>query len=108
MIDYFVRTQRTALPSGRGRIRTFEGIRQQIYSLSPLATWVLALSVVSGHCKRERRGDQGGTGDKHRGVSVWQLHELNHALTGALRNRRMLSGEAGAASSGFCSPTAAP
>jgi hypothetical protein len=27
---------------GRGRIRTFEGISHQIYSLTPLATWVHA------------------------------------------------------------------
>jgi hypothetical protein len=26
--------------SGGGRIRTFEGLRRQIYSLIPLATWV--------------------------------------------------------------------
>ena len=26
--------------SGGGRIRTFEGLRRQIYSLLPLATWV--------------------------------------------------------------------
>src|SRR3954451_21887737 len=28
--------------NGRGRIRTFEGISHQIYSLTPLATWVHA------------------------------------------------------------------
>ncbi len=28
--------------TGRGRIRTFEGISHQIYSLTPLATWVHA------------------------------------------------------------------
>ena len=27
---------------GRGRIRTFEGVSHQIYSLTPLATWVHA------------------------------------------------------------------
>ncbi len=30
----------TFLHSGGGRIRTFEGLRRQIYSLIPLATWV--------------------------------------------------------------------
>ena len=32
---------------GRGRIRTFEGISHQIYSLTPLATWVHARSSVN-------------------------------------------------------------
>ena len=36
---------------GRGRIRTFEGISHQIYSLTPLATWVHA------------RGESQQTGD---------------------------------------------
>ena len=31
------------LLDGRDRIRTCEGVRQQIYSLPPLSTWVLAL-----------------------------------------------------------------
>ena len=31
---------RPAPPDGGGRIRTFEGLRRQIYSLIPLATWV--------------------------------------------------------------------
>jgi hypothetical protein len=31
--------------NGRGRIRTFEGISHQIYSLTPLATWVHARST---------------------------------------------------------------
>ncbi len=39
--------------SGRGGIRTPEGIRQQIYSLPPLATWVLA--------RRDEDGMQQGT-----------------------------------------------
>ena len=30
------------MKNGRERIRTSEGVRQQIYSLPPLATWVLA------------------------------------------------------------------
>ena len=33
--------------SGRERIRTSEGVRQQIYSLPPLATWVHARIVGS-------------------------------------------------------------
>ena len=32
----------TNIFNGRGRIRTFEGISHQIYSLTPLATWVHA------------------------------------------------------------------
>ena len=31
--------------SGRERIRTSEGVRQQIYSLPPLSTWVHARDV---------------------------------------------------------------
>ena len=38
-----VSSPRRALRNGRGRIRTSEGERQQVYSLSPLATWVHAL-----------------------------------------------------------------
>ena len=30
---------------GGGRIRTFEGLRQQIYSLSPLTAWVPHLGL---------------------------------------------------------------
>ena len=30
----------SSLPYGGGRIRTFEGVSRQIYSLLPLATWV--------------------------------------------------------------------
>ncbi len=33
--------------SGRGRIRTCEGISHQIYSLTPLATWVHARVSLS-------------------------------------------------------------
>ena len=33
---------RTNNINGRGRIRTYEGISHQIYSLTPLATWVHA------------------------------------------------------------------
>ena len=32
--------KRRSKDGGEGRVRTFEGIRQQIYSLSPLAAWV--------------------------------------------------------------------
>ena len=35
------------LKNGRERIRTSEGVRQQIYSLPPLATWVHARIVSS-------------------------------------------------------------
>ena len=35
-------TKETKSSTGRGRIRTFEGISHQIYSLTPLATWVHA------------------------------------------------------------------
>src|SRR6478672_12392855 len=32
-------------PHGGGRIRTFEGVSRQIYSLLPLATWVPHLKI---------------------------------------------------------------
>ena len=35
--------KRAGVRDGRDRIRTCEGVRQQIYSLPPLSTWVLAL-----------------------------------------------------------------
>src|SRR6185312_1762167 len=41
---------------GRGRIRTFEGISHQIYSLTPLATWVHARNIRPGILLRLRRG----------------------------------------------------
>src|SRR3954469_432058 len=34
------RFPRLSIPNGGGRIRPFEGLRRQIYSLLPLATWV--------------------------------------------------------------------
>ena len=37
------------LVNGRDRIRTCEGVRQQIYSLPPLSTWVLALETVKSN-----------------------------------------------------------
>ena len=44
-----LRTWRAGEGGGRRRIRTFEGVSQQIYSLPPLATW------VSYHFCEERR-----------------------------------------------------
>ncbi len=41
------RRKRAVERSGRERIRTSEGVRQQIYSLPPLATWVHARIVSS-------------------------------------------------------------
>ena len=35
--------EQVGVRDGRDRIRTCEGVRQQIYSLPPLSTWVLAL-----------------------------------------------------------------
>ena len=40
--------------NGRGRIRTFEGISHQIYSLTPLATWVHA-RPINGTADHSRR-----------------------------------------------------
>jgi hypothetical protein len=36
----------TSDPYGGGRIRTFEGVSRQIYSLLPLATWVPHLDAA--------------------------------------------------------------
>ena len=51
-----VKRQRTSVDrSGRERIRTSEGVRQQIYSLPPLATWVHA-RIVGGKAASSQLG----------------------------------------------------
>ena len=40
-------TSNSNLVSGQRRIRTSEVVRQQIYSLPPLAAWVSALKVLT-------------------------------------------------------------
>ena len=51
-----VKRQRTSVfRNGRERIRTSEGVRQQIYSLPPLATWVHA-RIVGGNTASSRLG----------------------------------------------------
>ena len=50
--------------NGGGRIRTFEGIRQQIYSLPPLATWVTRLGPVLPVIWNERENGK-STASRH-------------------------------------------
>ncbi len=49
---------------GRGRIRTFEGISHQIYSLTPLATWVHARRGANRPVIIARRGEGFKSGDR--------------------------------------------
>src|SRR3982750_2635929 len=46
---------------GRGRIRTCEGISHQIYSLTPLATWVHARASSRKSVPAAGRVDRGGS-----------------------------------------------
>ena len=70
--------------SGRRRIRTFEGVRQQIYSLSPLATWVFArgkggtVAAATGgvHFAAAAGRSQAGIGKHGQAASGTRTHNL--------------------------------
>ena len=70
---------------GGGRIRTYEGISQQIYSLPPLAAWVPLRGHKPAIVFSEQRSVNTRSGESRgfrssRGVAVEQSHQIGLAF----------------------------
>ena len=75
----------TRRSGGGGRIRTYEGISQQIYSLPPLAAWVPLRGhkpaiVFSDPCSVNQSTGELGDGGSPRALAVQQHHEIGLAF----------------------------
>ena len=87
------------LPHGGGRIRTFEGISRQIYSLLPLATWVphptSSEPAVAFMRKESRRRDSNSRPPDYKsGALPTELRRRNRSPARAYKdNRRGAEGQ---------------
>ena len=90
------RTRQPPAPHGGGRIRTFEGLSRQIYSLLPLATWVphpIAQSRRRCATRRLTRRADGENRTRNRLITNQVLCQLSYVSRPAhLRETRRIVG----------------
>jgi hypothetical protein len=91
---FALRSSLLALQDGGGRIRTFEGISRQIYSLLPLATWVPHPAPSEPPAILEERAD-GENRTRDRPITNRVLCQLSYVgETDALRELSRIVGRA--------------